>query len=348
MITVLKSKMVEQIKLNKYLEKLKKSPNCNKEDLYKWADYIELKCIANKDGFYSFSDFIDDIRPRAEDLGEGDFEDTERERRKGLSNAQKNDKWETLGKEVLKIVSVRTKVFAEFYPFDITENNLAITFREKIEINQKVYIFLLLSANLQYSTEFLNLLTGSFEYMCGEVLKSFLPEKAEIKIFASSNTEDEKPWKVKISKFWDKLLFLESFLKEELKIKESDISKYNKGDGGLDIVAKLSSCDDQSHFPIYFAQCACSGDDWIEKQAEIKKDAWSQIISLKTIPTYYMFIPQSYRDSKGDWFSQYKIRETILIDRQRMIYNFKEIKEFENYKSFEIVNMIVNSKESIV
>ena len=141
-------------KLADYLFKIKKLPNCNKEDLYRWADFIELKCLANKDGFYSVADFIDDAKPRAEDLGEGDHEDIEGDIEGNVSKAEKNDKWETLDKEALQIISFRVKTFEDFYPFKITDNLLAVELKEEIEKKHKEYIFLLLSSNLQYSNKF--------------------------------------------------------------------------------------------------------------------------------------------------------------------------------------------------
>lgn len=337
-----------EIKLNDYLRKLKILPKCNREDLYKWADYIELKCLANMDNSYSTSEFIDDAKPRSEDLGEGDFEDTQEDVKKGASRAEKNDKWETLSREAFKVLTTRKKIFSGFYPFRITENNLAIQLEEEINTDHKIYIFLLFSSNLQYTFRFKKELTSSFEVFSKQVLKKFLPNKAIIKVFGSSNTEDLDDEIAQDAKFWSKLKFLESFLNEKLIIEEKDISKYNKGDGGLDIVAKTSMGDKSSHFPVAFAQCACSPKEWINKQSSIKADVWRQKITLKTIPQYYIFIPQSFRNASGDWFDRTKIHETIIIDRQRLINNFKGKKKFKKFSSFRVVNELIKIKEEVV
>jgi len=334
-------------KLADYLFKLKKLPNCNKEDLYRWADFIELKCLANKDGFYSVADFIDDAKPRSEDLREGDYEETEKEIEKKISKAEKNDKWEILAKEALKIISFRVKTFEEFYPFTITDNLLAIELKDEIKEKHKEYIFLLLCSNLQYSIKFKKELTSSFENFSKDVIKKFLPKKAIIKVFGSSNTEDDDE-DVKASKFWDKLKFLEEFLKETLIIKKDDISKYNKGDGGLDLLAKIPIGDENTHFPIIFGQCTCSPKDWITKQSSIKVDVWRQLITLKTIPQYFMFIPHSFRDLQGNWFDRTKIHETVMLDRERLLLNFSKRKKFKKYTSFEVIENIINVKEEVV
>jgi len=332
-------------KIKSYLEKLQKSPNCSREDLYRYADYLELKCLANKDSIYSTSDFVDDIRPRAEDLGEGDFEEIEDEKKNNISKAEKNDKWETLAKEVFNIISLRTQTFKDFYPYEMTANSLAINLKPEIDLKNQVYFFLLFSSNLQFTGDFTNTFTSSFEFISREVLKSFLPKNAIVKLFASSNTEIKKDWVVNESKFWDKLKYLEDFLKSKIIIEESEINRYNKGDGGLDLVGKIP-IDDQSHFPVIFGQCACSPDDWIKKQSEIKFDIWRQKINLHTIPQYYIFIPQNYRDSQGNWFRQSNIHDTILIDRQRILNNFKKVNKFQKYASFEIVKNIIETKEN--
>lgn len=337
-----------EIKLNDYLKKLKILPNCNKEDLYKWADYIELKCLANKDNSYSTNEFIDDARPRTEDLGEGDFEDTEQDKIKGTSRAEKNDKWETLAKEAYKMISLRRKIFGSYYPFSTSDNNLSIQFQEKLTINHRIYLFLLFSSNLQYTIKFKKEFTSSFEVFSKQVLKKFLPNNSIIKIFGSSNTENDDDDIITDSKFWDKLKFLEKFLDEKLVIEEKDIGKYNKGDGGLDIVAKVLTGDLNSHFPVAFGQCACSPNEWINKQSTIKADVWRQKITLKTIPQYYIFIPQSFRDTSGNWFDKTKIHETIIIDRQRLINNYKSKKKFKKYSSYEIIEELINIKEEVV
>lgn len=335
-----------EVKLAKYLEKLNYSPNCNREDFYKWADYVELKCLANKDGIYSVSNFIDDVRPRAEDLGEGDFEEIEEERENKITKAQKFDKWEIFSKEIFNLLEVRAKTFEEFYPYELSNNNLSIKLSNSIGIKERLYFFLLFSANLQFTGDFTNSLTSSFEYMSREVLKNFLPKSAIIKVFASSNIEEKKSWVINESRFWDKLKFLEDFLKSRILIEEEGVSKYNRGDGGLDLVAIVPVGDEQSHFPIIFAQCSCSGEDWIKKQAEIKRDIWQQRLQLNTIPQYFMFIPQNYRTCNGNWFRSDNLRDTVLIDRQRILKNFKKINKFKKYSSYKIVKSIIESKES--
>lgn len=334
-----------QEKLDTYLLNLKDAPNCNAEDLYRWADYVELKCLANADGFFSSADFIDVVRPNSEDLGQGDHEEIENERRRKISKAEKNDKWEIRSKEIFNVIEVRSEIFSEYYPFIISENEAAITLKEDLNLNNKKYLFLLLSSNLQFTSDFKKELTGSFEYMSRDVLINFLPPHAKVMLFGSSNTEEKDDSVVNEIKFWDKLLFLEDFVKAKIQIKEEDLNVYNKGDGGLDIVAIIPTGDEETHFPVIFAQCACSPEDWITKQADIKRDKWDQWILLKTFPLYYMFIPQNYRNSQGNWFRASTIQYTTLVDRQRILKNFNNDENFMKYSSFNIVENIINTKE---
>lgn len=206
---------------------------------------------------------------------------------------------------------------------------------------------MLLSANLQYSGGFTTQLTGTFEFVSRYVLKSFLPKRAKVKLFASSNTEKTEKWVVGASKFWDKLKYLETFLKGNIRITEDQLSKYDKGDGGLDLVAMIPSGDNENHFPIVFAQCACSPTEWITKQHSTSPSEWNPMMVFATLPQRFMFIPQNYRDAQDSWFSSHKIKETILMDRQRIIHNFKKMNKFKGYNSYNIVEQIINKKESV-
>ncbi len=328
-------------KVNFFLQKLRTLPECRNDEFYRLADYIELKCLANIDGSYSHKEFLDDSCQRADDLGEGDFENNQEIKK--LPKAQKNDKWESIAADSFRVIESRINLFGDLYPFTLTPNKKAINLKENID-KEQVYIFLLLCSDLKYTLKFKKELTSSFELVSLEVMTKIFPN-GEIHLFGSSNTEDEDTeWKS--NKLWDKLEWMEVFLNEKLKISKDQISKHDMGDRGIDIIGKIPIGDKLSHIPLLFAQCACSPKDWIVKQDSMKFDSWYELITMSTDPNYLMFIPQSYRDSKGEWHDRTKIKRTNVFDRYRILKNTENHEAFKKFTAYPILETMLIKKES--
>jgi hypothetical protein len=329
--------------LIKFKSRLEKFPDCNNDEYYRMADYIEMKAIANPDGFYAKADFTNEKPKRATDLGEGDIEEN-RETQK-LPNAKKNDKWERFADDIFRNIESRIKEYGEFYPFTLTENNKGIQFNGVNTNEQHYYVLLLYCANLSY-TGFTNILTSSFERICEKVLKKFLPQNADVRLFGSSNVEEGDSDEWKTTKLWDKLVWLASFLHAKIVAEEGEISVYNKGDRGLDIVGRVTFDDNLSHFPVFFGQCACSPEQWKPKQMSISKEVWDSLLSLNNYPTRMMFIPQSFRNSVGQWQDRHSIMQSVLVDRHRILKYIKDDDFFKELSSYEVVNSLLTCKES--
>lgn len=342
----------EEEKLSGYLTKLQRTPTSTQAELYKFADFIELKCIANLDGIYAQTDFIDDIRPRAEDLYEvleedGDDEDDEFIEIKG-DKAETNTRWSMRASDCYSLFPNRSIVFGEDYPFEIDATGKILSLKADLTDRHKLYIFLLFSANLQYTGDFQPMLTSTFEYLCLEVLRDFVPERAKMMLFASSNLEDVKDWVVPKKKLWDKLEYLATELRTTVRVSKTEIDDRDSGDGGIDIAAVIPFFDEQSHVPVFIGQCACSPIDWISKQDDIGYNNLNNLFNLKTTPVPFVFIPQSYRLGDGNWFRVKNIRATHLIDRQRILAHFHDIEEFRSYRSHAIVEKLIDQKASAV
>jgi hypothetical protein len=330
-------------KIDYYRERLRVLPNCRNDDFYRLADYFELKCFASIDGIYSIKEFIDDALQRTSDLGEGDFEDN----KKTTGNSAKFDKWERISEDVIRVVESRLNLFKDSYPFKLTKEKKALELKEINSFRLELYIFLLLSSSLRYTSKFQTELTSSFEIVSLGALKNMLPKDAVCELFGSSNVDGFEN-DFDSSKLWDKLQWLKTFLNEELRITEDQVSKYDKGDKGMDLVAKLDFKDNLSHFLIYFAQCACSPKDWVSKQHSIKDDSWQPLIALSTKPNEMIFIPQSFRDAKGCWHDEASIHRTNLIDRYRIMARFNDEDLFKSLSSYKIINDLRVTKESVV
>ncbi len=65
-------------------------------------------------------------------------------------------------------------------------------------------------------------------------------------------------------------------------------------------------------------QCACSADDWENKQFESHYLTWRNRINFMHRPANFVFVPICFRDSNGNWFDKDKIHDSILIDRLRI------------------------------
>src|ERR1051325_7740721 len=116
-------------KASSYIVNLQKKPGYPKYLSYHWADYIELLCLANRDGEISKADLNDRFPEREKDLKEGDPEDMAElenlEKEEGLSTKRSEipDKWETRLDDWFKIIRVRSAAYQDAYPFQLTDEN---------------------------------------------------------------------------------------------------------------------------------------------------------------------------------------------------------------------------------
>jgi len=331
--------IVDQLEI---IKKLGKIPSKSKKDFHYWADYIEILCLINKDGIISQSDFIDRLKKERDLEDSEDYDKTEK-------NSKKNEKANLFAEDCFKLLDSRITTFKNYYPFTLSEDSKSLYTKTSIDLKQKIYLFLLMSSNLGYFEKFNTELTSSFELLSLGALKNILPpNNSKSFIFGSSNIEKIKNEKVRNDTFWKKLQHLATTLKEKVNILEEDLSKYNKGDGGLDLVAWIDLGDNNRHFPIFFCQCACTP-EWNSKQNSSKFDRWNNFMSFATYPQNIIFIPFAFRSANGDWHEEYLIEKTIVFDRQRLLHNFQAYEsDFLTYTSNDVIQQILTQKESVV
>lgn len=177
-------------------------------------------------------------------------------------------------------------------------------------------------------------------------MKNILPPQAECYFFGSSNVSDLQS----ATTFYNRLEQLVERLGEHItpQLTPDSLSKFNKGDGGLDIYGFIKFGDNLRHFPLYFAQCACTP-EWVSKQNSSKRGRWGNFMTFSVTPVNFIFIPFSFRSATGEWHEQHKIEDSVVIDRQRLVHNFDYcLKEFPEMPIFEIIDEILNCKEEIV
>ena len=325
----------------KIIRKLKTPPKYLKKDIHHWADYLELLCMVNMDGVVSKNDFIDRIRNLA-----GKNSDDNEEGEKDERATKYSEKFERYANDYFQVIEYRHNAFKAYYPFKLSEDSERIELIENITNQHRFYFFLLYCSTLGYCDSYSNKLTSLFELVSVRVMKNILPSQAECFFFGSSNIEDLQS----ASNFYDRLAELVNTLGEHISshLSPESLSKYHKGDGGLDIYGFVRLGDTLRHFPIYFAQCACTP-EWLSKQNSSKRGRWNNFMTFAVTPLNIIFIPFSFRSANGEWHEQYKIEDSILMDRQRLIYNFDYcIDEFSQMPLFEIIDEILDCKEELV
>src|SRR5690349_12506578 len=145
------------------LVNLEKIPRTS--DPYIWADYIELLALQNIDGEISRSDIADRIKER-QDFGEAD------ELEQDLDDAtRKPDKWSLAISDWFLQLEYRHGEFNDSYPFIISKDKQLLRRRKTLTSDHKLYIFLLLAANLRnLSKNYHNQITAQFEIISLEAL----------------------------------------------------------------------------------------------------------------------------------------------------------------------------------
>jgi hypothetical protein len=314
-------------------------PDYKKKDSHHWADFIELLCLLNKDNSVSQTDFLDRTSPQR------DIEDSE-DFGGGRKNYELNETKSRDAEDYFRVIDYRVSAFKNHYPFELSIDKRIISLKSNLTNSNKLYLSLLFSSLLGPFKNYKSKLTSSFELISQHALKKILPANANSILFGSSNIESEND--DANSLFWNKLIKLAGHIKENVKIKKEDLSKYNKGDGGLDIYAWIDLGDNNKHFPIFFCQCACTP-EWVKKQNSSKYDRWDNFISLSTYPLNIIFIPYSFRNASGDWHEFHQIEKSIIIDRERLIYCFDENEDkFMEFESSKVIEEVLKLKESIV
>lgn len=315
-------------------------PNYKKKDSHHWADFIELLCLLNKDGEMSQTDFLDRTGPQRDIEDSEDFG--------GLrKNIEINETKSQDAEDYFKVIDYRVSTFRAYYPFELSVDKRMISLKPNLTNSNKLYLSLLFSSLLGPFKKYKSELTSSFELLSQEALKKLLPANSKSILFGSSNIQVEEDEIKSSSLFWDKLNQLAGHIRETVKIKREELSRYNKGDGGLDIYAWIDLGDTNKHFPLFFCQCACTP-EWTKKQNSSKYARWDNFISLSTYPANVIFIPFSFRSATGDWHESYQIEKSIVIDRERLIYCFIESeKKFKEFRSARVIEEVLKYKEAI-
>ena len=304
-----------------WLQRIEQFPKSTRRSLHLNADHLELLCLTSPDGRLTKADVID-LRMEESDLHlDLDSDPTDTDEKPG-GTATANDKLSQRVDEWFRLLAYRAGAFGEFYPFVISPNGQAIIRHGESELSLKrrFYVFLLLCSSLRCINDKSGVrqhLTSAFERLSLHAFRVCLPSTAQAHVFGTSKNGRFS------GSFWEKLNQLVPDLQAQLLAKEADFAG-SSGDGGLDLVGWVPLNDQNSGLLVVFGQCACSVDEWVQKQNESSYyGVWEHRMRLKSPSSNMMFIPLSFRASNGRWMVEDSVR-SVLIDRERFLYLLKK------------------------
>lgn len=276
-----------------------------------WTDYCELLCIS-LDSCQIDQDEISSIVIKSYDFQSEDENSHTKDRKERITSVLE---------DVYGHISLRNNMLSERYPFTINTDGQICLKSSSLSKIQKLYILLLLSSNLKYIKN-CHSLTSDFEVICLLYMKQLFPSMI-FKLFGSSNTNGLLPAENYISdtKLKERILKLSEFIsvlydKEDVE----KISDYDHGDGGLDIVGIRNMGDNRKSVPVMYGQCACSREEWAQKQLSLSDTQWGKFLKVwSTSIQKYIFIPYWYMNSDKQFENELKITSCVLVDRLRLM-----------------------------
>lgn len=301
---------------------------------YRWADYLELLCLASKDHELSASDAQDRfLSPETDDLIDPEGNDDSETSLDGLSLDGKQAKWEKRLSDYYNICKHRAAFYKDRYPFEVSSD--FIKCRDGFSREQQVYLFLLFCSNLPVlSRSDRTFFTSSFERIAKAALEKVIPSSSICKAFGKGS----EAIPAYAGQIFDKITKLAEDLGCSVKAKKSDYASTDTGDTGLDLVAFQKFGDAANRFPLIFCQCTCEA-DWFHKQCESSFNSWKSKIDIWQTFLNFVFIPHCYRNASGDWHAESEIyQDVVLFDRFRIlnycIHDHSLPRELKSYDRF--------------
>lgn len=286
-------------------QKIETVPTWSKNEINRWADYIELLCLYNADHLISRDDILDRfLDGDTEELSRGESE-----------HSAEYDKLDAVVGNYYEIIEYRKNCHPEYYPFYI-EDRQCITLKTDLSIKQMHYIFLLLCSSIRFMDgSSLQKMTHMFEKYCHPIMRFLMPVKAQTELFGTTRVGS-----IFTGNLRTRIAKLADLLGAQTTKSMDSNERYDRvhaGDAGLDIVSYVK-LDNSSHIPFALGQCACSYVEWKNKQYSISSDEWRARIDPMAPFWQYMFVPFSCHNAAGK-FEEVTEIHTCLIDRQRIL-----------------------------
>ena len=288
-------------------------------DTHTIADFAELLCLITVDRVCTRETIIDQAR----DVGEHTVTDLV------LDDCFSQLAW-------------RVNAYGAHYPFQLDERGRVLSANATLSEPQKLYALLLVCANLPFVTLRDGTLTAAFERIALLALKASWPTNAVTRAFGKTETEY-------VGTKWERINKLAEDIGGTGLSTEKSFRTGDSGDGGIDLIAWLDlDTHEKRNIPSALAQCACSRSNWPTKQSEISEDRINGLIHSSHRWNQIMFIPQSFRDSRGKWAVPGDVARVILFDRLRIIRQLGEEIDWAQIAPPAIFNTILEERLELV
>ena len=280
------------------LQNLTQPPKASKHELYKWCDYIELRCLTHVDKRFSRDALCEaiseskDIDVTSDDvMTENDISDLPEEEEvegAGVSGLENNedDKQAAFSAICFNQFRWRKEAFGDAWPFELDDHAKEIRFIKSLTSKHLLYLQLLLSSSLKYCPKRRQRdLTGKFERISFYIFENLMPRGAEVHAFGAAESTHYQ------GHLFDRLGKLANDIRGTLCLERRHFAKNDAGDGGLDLVAWHSLCDEREGLPIAFAQCGCTADGWPDKMLEASPSRLGGSLHVRHEWATYYFMP---------------------------------------------------------
>lgn len=288
-------------------------------DIHTLCDFAELLCITAPDRVCSRETISDQIH----DLGEAKVSDD------ALNDCFAQIIW-------------RIGAYGEKYPFALDPHGRVLSAPEDLTAPQKLYMFLLVCANLPFIDAPTGDLTSAFERVAMLALRAVWPAGGTSRAFGKSETDYT-------GTKWQRLNQLASEIGGTGLCDVETFRRRDTGDGGIDLVAWLDlDAHEKKNIPSALAQCACSRDQWSGKQMEISPGRLKNSIHATHPWSQLMFIPQNFRDNRGKWAVPGEVADVILFDRLRIIKQLGDDIDWEHIDAPTLFNRVLDERRELV
>jgi hypothetical protein len=301
----------------------------NMEHLY--ADYVELVGLFSNNSFVTSSDILDRIKDS------GGLR--KKENQEEITVGEENDKNEGWINYIFQIIEERSNLFGINYPFEYSLSKIIL--KSDLSDKQELYLFLLISSNLDLFKKVKSELTSDFETISYYALKNYFPSHAVVKQFGKKS--DYSGTAIK------KIKDLAIDLKVEVREHEiENISERNNQERGLDVIGWIPFSDNCPNIITVLGQCAC-GKEWASKHHDTKR--YKHYLKFYRLTPYHaIFIPYALIGKGGTKFLRSDDIEdnTLVFERKRIIDLFNNKDEFAALESKQIVEECIKYVEDIV
>ena len=290
-------------------------PDYPKDQIGLYSDYIELMVLFSGEDGISYGDILDLFYGEPDERADAEIKDNE----------------EVFIKRIFSLMDERIVLFADAYPFEKRNNSYFL--KSIISDNEKYYVFLLISSQLDIFKLFQSDLTTDFETLSFETLQKFIPNAKVIPFGKNTNYRGTAKDKIK-SLSIDIGIPIDNY-------EINQIGERNNQERGLDVIGWLPFDDNCQNKVVFLGQCAC-GKKFESKQHDTRRFE-EYFLFYKTKPQHTLFIPYSLINNKeGKFYHNYIEKDYLVFERKRMVSLLRENSIYDQLLSKELIEKCIS------